>query len=59
VRPASLDDEVLESVAEKWAATEEFEGLGFSAAEEYLQELVAYARRSRQAGKSLLLWMAL
>ncbi|HEY8748289.1 MAG TPA: hypothetical protein VIM11_09965 [Tepidisphaeraceae bacterium] len=58
---ASLDGEAQESVAEKWAVTEEFtlDRWPPSDVEEYLQDLVAHARNARQAGKSLLLWMSL
>ena len=58
---ASLDEDAQESVAEKWAATEQFALDGWQAAdvEEYLQDLVPHARRAREAGKSMLLWMSL
>jgi len=58
---ASLDDDAQESVAEKWAATEEFSLDGWQVAdvEEYLRDLVTHARKAREAGKSLLLWMSL
>ena len=58
---ASLNDDALVSVAEKWAATEEFALDRWQSAdvEEYLQDLVAHARKAREAGKSLLLWMSL
>jgi len=58
---ASLDEEAQDSVAEKWAATEEFILDRWQPAdvEEYLKDLVAHARKSRAAGKSLLLWMSL
>lgn len=58
---AALDDAGAESVTEKWAATEEFESDGwqFDDVEEYFQSLVVHARKARDAGKSLLLWMSL
>ena len=57
---ASLDDQARESVAEKWAATEEFVLDRWHAAdvEEYLNDLIAHARKATEAGKSLLLWMS-
>lgn len=57
----SLDEDAQESVAEKWAATEEFTLDGWQAAdvEEYLGDLIAHARKARDAGKTLLLWMSL
>lgn len=57
----SLDEDAQESVAEKWAATEEFalDQLQTADVEEYLGNLVAHARKARDAGKSLLLWMSL
>ncbi len=58
---ASLDEDAQESVAEKWAATEEFTLDRWQPAdvEEYLHDLVAHARKASGAGKSLLLWMSL
>jgi hypothetical protein len=58
---AALDEEAQESIAVKWAATEEFTSDRWEPddVEEYLQDLVAHARKSREAGKSLLLWMSL
>ena len=58
---ASLDDDAQEVVAEKWAGTEEFTLDQWQAAdvEEYLQGLVTHARKARDAGKSLVLWMSL
>jgi hypothetical protein len=57
----SLDEEAQDTVAEKWAATEEFSIAGWLLAdvEDYLQDLVAHARKSRQAEKSLLPWLSL
>ena len=58
---AILGEDKADSVAEKWASTEEFvldrwqkEDVG-----EYLRDLVAHARKARDAGKSLLLWVSL
>jgi hypothetical protein len=58
---AALDEAKAEAVTEKWAATEEFVLDRWQSAdvEEYLQDLVAHARKAREAGKSLLLWMSL
>ena len=58
---AALDEAQAEAVTNKWAATEEFEGDGwqFEDVEEYLQALVAHARKARDARKPLLLWMSL
>lgn len=58
---ASLGDDAQETVAEKWAATEEFVLDRWQSAdvEDYLRDLVAHARKARDAGKPLLLWMSL
>ena len=58
---AALDEAQAEAVTEKWAATEEFEGDGwqFEDVEEYLNSLIAHARKAQEARKSLLLWMSL
>ena len=58
---AALSPEARESVAEAWAATEEFAMARWMApdVEEYLQELVALAQRAQAAKKSILLWMSL
>ena len=50
---ASLDDDAQESVAEKWVATG-VRSLASADVEEYLQDLVAHARKAREAGKPLL-----
>jgi hypothetical protein len=56
-----LDEEAEESIAGKWAATEEFRLDRWKAVdvEEYLHDLVIQARKARDADKSLLLWISL
>jgi hypothetical protein len=58
---AALDADAEESVAAKWAETEEFQLDRWQAVdvEDYLHDLIVYARKAREAGKSLLLWMSL
>lgn len=58
---AALDDKTEKSVAAKWSAIEEFRLDHWKPAvvEEYLHDLVVHARKARDAGKSLLLWICL
>ncbi len=58
---AALDERRQQAAAEKWATTEEFalDGWLQEDVEEYFEDLVACARKARDLGKSLLLWMAL
>lgn len=58
---AALDEDTEESVASKWARTEEFQLDRWldEDVNEYLHDLVLRARKARETGKSLLLWMSL
>ncbi|HEY1921384.1 MAG TPA: hypothetical protein VGG44_01355 [Tepidisphaeraceae bacterium] len=58
---AVLDQEMEKRVAEKWAATEEFrlDRWGATDVQQYLHNLVAHARKAKDANKQLLLWMSL
>lgn len=58
---AALSEDAEEPIAEQWAATEEFKLARVQPAdvEDCLHGLVLYARKARDQGKSLLLWMCL
>lgn len=58
---AALSERDKETVAARWAATEEFQLDGWAASDvaDYLHELVAYARQSQKLGKDLLMWICL
>jgi hypothetical protein len=58
---AALNDDAIESVAAKWADTEEFQLARWQPAdvEEYLSDLVPFAQKATAMKKPLLLWMSL
>jgi len=57
---AALDDDAEETVAASWAEIEEFRLSRWQPmdVQEYLHDLIEYARKARDQGKSLLLWMS-